>query len=189
MDSRLRGNDTLTGCSFYSLFVVHWKNHALITPCQRGRDMITLKPIKDPYIGHLAGILNSDNVLCDLLSQNKEHITPKHFLEHNAEWAKSTNSEMYAIVLDGAAIGMISLSHIDKAHKTAQVGYWMTSKLWNKGYTSAAFGKILAKGRRAGIASVSATVDGDNAASKAIWLRNGATFAQDNGKIKASLKL
>lgn len=151
--------------------------------------MITLKPIQGTYIGHLVGILNNDSTLGEQLSSNTDPITPEQFTDRNAEWAKRTNSEMYAIVLEDEAIGMISLSHIDMANRTAQIGYWLASTYWNNGYTSAAFGNMLTKARQAGIASVSATIDTKSEASKAIWLKSGATFAEDHGKIKASLRL
>jgi RimJ/RimL family protein N-acetyltransferase len=160
-----------------------------ITQCQCGSDMIVLKAIEGPFIGQLVNILNYDHKLAELLSSNKEPLTPDQFVEHNKQWAERTNSKMFAIVLNHEAIGSISLSHIDPESKTAQIGYWLSSNHWGKGYGSSAFEKILAVARETGISRVSSTIKKDNVRSRALWLKHGAQMAEENGKLKASLHL
>lgn len=61
---------------------------------------------------------------------------------------------------------MISLSHQNSKKETAQVGYWISSKYWDKGCMSQAFEQILHYARIKKIEYLSATIDKENIQSK-----------------------
>lgn len=150
---------------------------------------VSLEPIAGPYIGQLVSILNNDRALCEQLSSISDPITPDQFTARNSEWAKRTNTDMFAIVLDGEAIGMISLSHIDTVAKTAQIGYWLASAHWNKGFTTSAFTQLLAIAKGMDLNTVRSKISKTNAASRAIWKKHDASFAETDGKLHATLRI
>ncbi len=152
-------------------------------------DGISIQPIAGHYIGQLVGILNNDRTLCEQLSSNFDPITPEQFTARNIEWAQRNNSLMFAIVHGGEAIGMISLSHIDSGSGAADVGYWLSSAHWNKGFTSSAFMQLLAIAKGMNLKTVRSKIDTTNAASRAIWERRGASFVETDGKLLATLAL
>lgn len=160
-----------------------------ITQCQCGSDTIVLKPIEGRYIGHLVNILNDDHKLAKTLSSNNDPITPDQFVEHNKKWIEKTNSKLFAIVFNHEAIGSISLSHIDPENKTAQIGYWLSSNHWGKGYGSLAFALMLEEARSIGISTVTSTIKKDNSPSKVLWSKHGAEFIEENDTVKASLRI
>jgi len=106
-------------------------------------------------------------------------------------WCERTNSISFAIVDEqGCAIGMISLSHVDEATRTARCGYFIESSCRGQGYTTEAFGLVVSLARRLGLKSLSATVAADNTASLRIWLRHDATTeGAPNGKLRCTIGL
>lgn len=112
------------------------------------QEKIILEKIDDKYATQLAEILNTDNTLQDNLGSKSNIVSKDEFIKYNNEWSKSTNSEIFAIVLNNDAIGIISLSHQDIEEKKAQIGYWIRSRYWGNGYTSQAFSQILKYAKR-----------------------------------------
>ncbi|AQS06500.1 GNAT family N-acetyltransferase [Clostridium beijerinckii] len=88
-------------------------------------DNIELKKIDDDFAIQLLEILNNDEKLKAELGTSDHDISKEEFINHNNKWAKSTNSEIFVIVLNGRAIGTISLSHQNIKENKAQVGYWI----------------------------------------------------------------
>jgi RimJ/RimL family protein N-acetyltransferase len=150
---------------------------------------VSLEQIKGAYVDHLVDILNNDHTLAATLSSCRKHITSAQFRKTNALWAEKNHAKMFAIVLRRTAIGMISLSHINRQKQTARIGYWLASSQWHKGYTSAAFAQILILAKSMGITAVSCAIEKDNAASQAIWAGHNAAFAEERGRLKAQLYL
>jgi ribosomal-protein-alanine N-acetyltransferase len=150
---------------------------------------ISIKKINDKYAVQLIEILNTDDALLNKLGSKKRIISKDEFAEHNNEWAKSTNSEIFAVVLNDNAIGMISLSYQSIEEKKAQIGYWIGSKYWGKGYTSQAFLQILCCAERKGIRYLNAKILKHNLASKKIWQKYNAKMELIEDRIYASLDL
>jgi len=113
-------------------------------------DNIVLESI-DEHMNGLIWFLNHDDCLAEALGSNcSVKISKQDFMETNKKWAAENCADLFAIVLEKKAIGMISLSHQDANSHTAQIGYWLGSQYWNKGYASKAFQLIvdLAKRKR-----------------------------------------
>lgn len=137
----------------------------------------------DKHIDQLVWFLNYDECLTKALgSNNFVNITKQIFIETNKKWAVERCADLFAIVLEKKAIGMISLSHQDIVKHTARIGYWLGSRYWNKGYTSTAFQLILDLAKRKRLQYVFSTVKEDNIASKKIWERYGAQSALEEDK-------
>jgi ribosomal-protein-alanine N-acetyltransferase len=150
---------------------------------------ISIEKINAKYAVQLIEILNTDDALLHKLGSKKRIISKDEFVRHNNEWAKSTNSEIFAVVLNDNAIGMISLSYQSIEEKKAQVGYWIGSKYWGNGYTSQAFLQILYCAERKGIRYLNSRILKDNLASKKIWQKYNAKMELIEDKIYASLDL
>lgn len=150
---------------------------------------VTLEPIVGPYIGQLVSILNNDRALGEQLSSNSDPITPEQFTTRNLEWSQRNKSLMFTIVHGGEAAGMISLSHIDSGSGTADVGYWLSSAHWDKGFTTSAFTQLLAIAKGMDLKVVRSKIGKTNTASLAIWEKHGASFAETDGKLLATLRI
>lgn len=140
--------------------------------------MIYLKDIKKvdvSLLAELVSILNEDRELLVFLSCDViKNISVEDFISQNKKWSDENQAELFAVMLEERAIGMISLSHIDKNNKRAQIGYWLASAYWNQGYASQAFSQVLVMAKNKGLESVSGSVPMDNIASQVIWKKFGA---------------
>lgn len=148
-----------------------------------------IKEINDNFAIQLVEILNTDSILRDKLDSKKYKITKDKFIQHNNEWAKSKNAEIFAIVLNNSAIGMISLSNQNVAQKKANVGYWISSKYWNNGYTSQAFSQILDFARKKEFKYLSATIECVNLSSRKIWEKHNSKAELIDNKVFVSIVL
>ena len=126
------------------------------------------------YDCHLTNLLNNDKKLQLALGSKNINISIDEFIHTNYEWCKSTNSELFAIVLNDAAIGTISLSKQDMVNKKSQIGYWIGSSYWNNGYTTAAFKELLNYAKSKNMKYVTAKIQENNIASIKIWQNVGA---------------
>ncbi|OOM07218.1 GNAT family N-acetyltransferase [Clostridium saccharobutylicum] len=150
---------------------------------------ILLEGINDKYAIQLVEILNYDIILQDSLGSKRCIISKDDFIKYNNEWSKNSNSEIFAILLNNNAIGIISLSHQNIEEKKAQIGYWIGSKYWRKGYTSQAFSQILGYAKRKEIKYLNAKIQKDNIASQKIWQQYSAKIELINNKIYVSIVL
>jgi RimJ/RimL family protein N-acetyltransferase len=94
-------------------------------------------------------------------------LTRDEFIQTGREWALKKNAKVYCIFTD-TPIGQISISNITHDGH-AQLGYWITSREWRKGYGTKALELVIQKARELGIREVSANIDDQNAASLALW--------------------
>lgn len=155
-------------------------------------DIISILPIEsisDENTEQIVELLNNDKKLLAALESNKRKITKWEFIEHNKHWAKNKSVDMFAIFVESTAIGMISLSHQDQLNHKADIGYWIGSNYWGKGYTSKAFAQILDFAISKGIRYVSSTIKEDNIASRRIWEKYGANMILKNNRLYVSLTL
>ncbi|SEP41053.1 GNAT family N-acetyltransferase [Propionispora vibrioides] len=145
-------------------------------------DNIVLESV-DKHIDQLVWVLNHDDCLIEALgSNNSVKISKQNFMETNKKWTVERCTNLFAIVLEKNAIGMIALSHQDMVNHTARIGYWLGSRYWNKGYASKAFRLILELARRKGLKYVSSTIRENNIVSRKIWEKYGAQSVLEDDK-------
>ena len=153
---------------------------------------ISLRPIEgleNKYLKNLVDILNNDKKLIEKLGSDKKLLSCDEFIAHNKQWSKKNKAQIFAIIMNDEAIGLISLSRINKVTQTANIGYWITSKYWNKGYTSEAFEQILNLAKDNNIRIVSCSISKENRESKAIWQKFNAKFKEKGDSIVSRIYL
>ena len=148
-----------------------------------------IKDLSDVQINNLVTILNTDTKLRKKLGSDNKILSSSEFLEFNKKWAQKNSAEIFSIVVNKEAIGLISLSKIEKGTGKANIGYWISSNYWYKGYTTNAFGQMLEFAKKEGIKKVSCSIDKKNNDSMAIWKKFNASFENKRGKIVPSLYL
>ncbi len=151
--------------------------------------MLSIEPINLKYSKDLVSLLNSDTILKNILGFGKEEIGYKYFNENNNKWMKKKNANIFAMVFNNKAVGMISLSHQNKLEKSAQIGYWLGSEYWNKGITKKAFKLILQLASDKKFETVMATIDKDNIYSLKIWQKYSAEIIDKNDQFLVNLNL
>jgi len=138
----------------------------------------------------LIWFLNNDERLAKYMGlDNLVKVTEKEFLEKNEKWVTEKHTDMFAIVLGEKAIGMISLSHQDEVNRTAQIGYWMGSAYWNKGYGSKAFKLILDHAKEREFKYVSSTMRKGDIATKKLWDKCGVQTEFKNGNYVCTINI
>lgn len=150
---------------------------------------VSIKNINYRYALQLVEILSTDDVLLGKLGSEKCVLSVDEFIKCNSEWSKDTNSEIFAIVFNNTAIGTIALSYQSMEQKKAQIGYWIGSRYWGKGYMSQAFLQMLRYSKGKGIIYLSAKILKDNVASKKIWQKYNVKMELIRDKIYVSLVL
>ena len=140
------------------------------------------------HLKELVYILNNDIKLIQRLGNNKP-ISYSNFISHNKQWMSKYHAQIFAIIMNDEAIGLISLSQINNKNQTAKIGYWITSKYWNKGYTSVAFEQMLNLAKKTNIKQVSCSIPKNNKESKAIWQKFDATFEEKDNMVVPSIYL
>jgi len=65
------------------------------------------------------------------------------FIRHAQYHADKDKDLILGIEYDGRIIGVISLMHINKTHKRAELGYWLGKKFWGKGIMTESVRQIL----------------------------------------------
>jgi ribosomal-protein-alanine N-acetyltransferase len=135
----------------------------------------------------LASILNKDQELRKWIGGGKI-LTLDEFVSTWQTWTQKNHAKMYGICTD-QPIGTISVSHITP-EGSARIGYWITSREWNKGFGTQAFGLALEKAREMGIREVNANIESHNLASVAIWAKYGAKQEiMENGRVRVWLNI
>ncbi|MBC7943010.1 GNAT family N-acetyltransferase [Candidatus Saccharibacteria bacterium] len=150
---------------------------------------IVIEPITEHNFGDLAVLLTCDETLLQSLGsgQRSRTATSSELFEDIEKWQMDNNANSYTIRLDNKSIGLISLSHQKSTY--AQVGYWLASSEWNKGYTTEAFAQLIEIAKQCGFTQLSATIDPSNTASKRIWEKLGASFRICNDELIALLEI
>ena len=144
-----------------------------------------LKPWEEKYITDLVENINHAEVVRYLSNR-----VPFPYTEQDAkdfiEMTKSTNDALFAIIVDGKAVGGIGIYPKTDIHcKNAELGYWLGYNYWNKGIISHAIQQIIPYAfERYDIQRLYASVFADNAGSIKVLEKNG--FLRDT-KFKQTL--
>ena len=138
----------------------------------------------------LSQLLNEDAILRHDLNVSDTSAQPLEFFEQLTEWCRDEDVETCVIVAHERAVGAISLSHMDPAGGTAQIGYWVGSRHRRRGYCSRAFQLMLEQARRQGITTIRASVDEHNTPARHILEQAGANIHHtSDGKVFCELSL
>ena len=139
----------------------------------------------------LANLLCTDVILRYVLDFLPEDMpSGKDVLDGIEQWCNRTNSVTMAIILHDAAIGTISLSHINECESSARIGYWLGSAYWKKGYGSEAFALTLLLALRMKITLITSNISKDNFASLRIWGCYGAIVEEKSAdKVTCTIDL
>lgn len=149
----------------------------------------SINALEDRYVDDLVDILNNDKELIQELGGNEELISSREFVSYNNEWVDKNKAKIFAIILDNKAIGLISLSRINKKTHEARVGYWIASKYWNHGYTSKAFEQLLNLAKEYNIRFILGTIFKDNKKSLTIWKKFNARFEKEGDNFLSKICL
>ncbi|HLO76366.1 MAG TPA: GNAT family N-acetyltransferase [Magnetospirillum sp.] len=144
------------------------------------------------FAEELADILNNDEELGRVLGRTPrpQQETAQTVLRHARTWCGKHDAIFFAIVLDQeAAIGTISLSHMDPQCGSARTGYWIGTPFQGRGYGGLAFRRLVAFAQALGVRSLSGQIGAANHASRRIWERNGASIAGDGSTLRATLPI
>lgn len=140
----------------------------------------------------IAALLNFDIGLPSYIrpSRGAPLETSESVLSYTRNWCAEKNALFHAIVLNQqAAIGTISLSHIDLTNKSARCGFWLGSRFQFKGYGSAALSDVLLEAKRLGLKEIGATIAADNFSSQRVWKKFGAAIEQNGDQFNARIRL
>ncbi|HDS02405.1 MAG TPA: N-acetyltransferase [Firmicutes bacterium] len=140
----------------------------------------------------LANLLNFDDTLRDELGFKAEDppMSALDFQAFTQAWAERTQSLQFVIANGGGiAMGLISLSHINKENGDARCGYWIGSKYRNRGYTKEAFEKIINIARQMELKFLTSTISPNNDISLAIWAKYRPMVEKVKGSLRVTVDL
>ncbi len=155
-----------------------------------GFDVITIAELTLDHSQTLARILSTDELLHARNSlQPIREVLPADYYATCQGWAKRRRAVCYAVLLQGEAIGSISLCDIDLVRKSARTGYWLASEHWGKGYATQMFSLLIEAASEQGIETLGCSIQVGNEPSLALWRRWGATFTEAEGRVTPELKI
>ena len=96
-------------------------------------------------------ILNEDVLLREELNLTKLYEKSEDFRNIGMKWASLNNGNCYAIIYNNEAIGVVSLSSIDKHKQSSNFGFWIKSEYWNTEVEYSAFYLLREKAKYVGI--------------------------------------
>ena len=99
----------------------------------------------------LMAIVNEDVLLREELGLTKLYKNSEDFRNIGMKWASSHNGNIYAIIYNNEAIGVVSLSSIDKHKQSSNFGFWIKSEYWNTEIEYSAFALLREKAKDVGI--------------------------------------
>ncbi len=144
---------------------------------------VCIEPIAECHAKSIAHMLSTDEALNRCLNKRplkeRDAVTPEDFMTTTLEWMKTRNAESFAIVVDGVAQGLISLSHQDLKKGFVCCGSWLASSLWGHGITTKAFADIRKIAAERGFKLIRGTIYKADEPSKRLWKRAGARFEQN----------
>jgi len=89
--------------------------------------------------------LLEDRVISDQMGDFDYPVTPESALEFLLASQETPSAYVYGILLGESLIGMISLQ-VEHSHSRAELGFWIGTAFWNKGYCTEAANAMIAFG-------------------------------------------
>ncbi len=135
---------------------------------------LTLRPLLDSDAGNIALFVGDKRVAMNLA------VVPYPYPEGAAESyivysrAPETRETIWGVDMDGALIGMISISPNEGG--TGNIGYWLAPQLWGGGLMSEALGAVVAYAREQGFKRLFASVHQGNEGSAKVLMKNGFSY-------------
>ncbi len=132
------------------------------------------------YISNLVEYANNPNIaryLRDAFPNPYTYEEAEKFI-HQCENAEMDKAIIYAIIIDGAAVGSIGAFKKDDVYKkTAEIGYWLATDYWGRGIITDAVGKLVNEVfQRLDVVRLEAGVFAGNNASCRVLEKNGFTL-------------
>ena len=108
---------------------------------------LTLGKIAPRYIPEIVAYANNKNIADNVLNLPHPYTEKDAISWIHAEIQGFLKKEQYifAIYLKDKFIGGVGL-HLNKAHRRAELGYWIAEPYWGNGYAGEAVNKIIAFG-------------------------------------------
>lgn len=158
-----------------------------LAPDHEGDHAVALR-----YGGQLAALINTDEGLPQAVrrAEGEPFISDSGFLTFTQSWCREKAAVSFAIV-DGTdtAVGLISLSHINKVVGHARTGIFLSSRHAGRGIGAIAFSQLLSFARNQGVSRVGGDIPEAQSAPPAIWTSVGAVVRLDeNGDTVAEIQ-
>lgn len=135
---------------------------------------LTMRPLLDSDAANIALFVGDKRVAMNLA------VVPHPYPEGAAESyiaysrASETSETIWGIDLDGALIGIISMS--PKEGGVGDIGYWLAPQLWGGGLMSEALSAIEVYAREAGFKRLFASVHQGNEGSAKVLMKCGFSY-------------
>lgn len=137
--------------------------------------------------GRIADILNTDEGLPDGM-RRPAHLPPETaegVLTFTRQWCLDRDAQYFALVADGRTVaGMVTISRIDPASRTARLGYALASRY--HGGESRVLAAAFASAHDLGVRELSTTWSGQDT-EQALWQRTGRRVELRDGRLVAHL--
>jgi len=99
----------------------------------------------------LLKIVNEDVLLREELGLTKLYENNEDFINAGVKWANLNKGNIYHIIYNNEAVGVVSLSSIDNEKKSSNFGFWIKSEYWNTEIEYSAFALLREKAKYARI--------------------------------------
>lgn len=144
------------------------------------------------YGCQLAALINTDEGLPQAVrrAEGEPFLSDSEFLTFTQSWCREKAAVSFAII-DGTdtAVGLITLSHINKVVGHARTGIILSSRHAGRGIGAIAFSQLLSFARNQGVKCVGGDIPEAQSAPPAIWTSVGAVVRLDeDGDIVAEIK-
>lgn len=101
--------------------------------------MLRIEPISMKYVAEVQQFASDPRVAANTLLPEPY---PENGAEMFIEWVNLEENKghefHYAIVVDEVLVGMVGITRIDWENKTGEIGYWIGTPYWGKGYATEA---------------------------------------------------
>lgn len=135
---------------------------------------LALRPLLDSDAANIALFVGDKRVAMNLA------VVPHPYPEGAAESyiaysrAPETSEVIWAIDLDGALIGVISIN--PNEGRSGNIGYWLAPQLWGSGLMSEALKAVVGYAREQGFKRLLASVHQANEGSAKVLMKNGFSY-------------
>ena len=144
---------------------------------------LVLAPIEEKDRGQALSLFSDSAVKKTyMLPDFYDETEANHFIDRIIRLTASPGHYSYGIFLEGSLIGFINDVCIEGSE--IEIGYFISSLLWNEGYASEAFASLIEELFRVGFHSVVAAHFEENPASGAVMKKCGLTLIDRTEEIE-----